>query len=263
MDNALSQGLPVVFLHGIRISGTMWRPVMEIVGEHHPVLAPDMPGHGCRRGERFTMESALDVVAEAIDALGGRALVVGLSMGGYLGIATAGRHPERVAGLVAMGCTMRPRGLLGDAYRAAGWLASRDPERADRLSERVFRRVLPGAVGEAVVAGGLASEVMPQVIEAISASSPLRSLASYEGPVWLVNGERDAFRRHEREFLRACRDGRLTLLPRRGHVTTLVATDALARVVLDSAAVAGEPGRRGRIRPRALGTAATDRSIRP
>ncbi|WP_331766186.1 alpha/beta hydrolase [Embleya sp. NBC_00896] len=235
-------GLPIVFVHGIRVSGTMWRPVMEVVGDRHRVVAPDLPGHGRRRGEPFTMPAAVDTVAEAIDGLGGRALVVGLSLGGYVGIATAGRHPDRVAGLVAIGCTALPRGVLAGAARGPAGLAARYPEAGNRLSAWAFRRALPEPVAEAVLSGGLACEVVPSAMEAVVGMDPPASLAAYPGPVWLVNGARDPFRSNERAFLRACRDGRLSLWPGRGHITGLADTGALARTVLDAATVAGAAG---------------------
>ncbi|MFD0901722.1 alpha/beta fold hydrolase, partial [Actinomadura sediminis] len=101
----------------------MWGPLAERLRERHRVAAPGLPGHGRRRGERFTMDGAVDAVAETIDALGGRALVAGLSLGGFVGIAAAARHPGRVAGLVAMGCTTRPAGFGRAVYRTAGRLA--------------------------------------------------------------------------------------------------------------------------------------------
>ncbi|MFE0376415.1 alpha/beta fold hydrolase [Streptomyces inhibens] len=230
--------LPIVFVHGIRVSGTMWRPVRERIGDRHPTAAPDLPGHGARRGERFTMSGAVDAVAEAIDELGGRALVVGLSLGGYTGIATAGCHPGRVAGLVAMGCAALPRGLFSAVYGGAAWAGARWPEAGNRLSAWGFRRVLPGPVAEAMASGGLACEVMPSVVAAVEEMEPRASLAAYAGPVWLVNGARDPFRRDERALLRACRDGRLSVRPGQGHITSLADTAALARTVLDAAAVA-------------------------
>ncbi|MCX5444235.1 alpha/beta fold hydrolase [Streptomyces nigrescens] len=230
-------GLPIVFVHGMRVSGTMWRPVMQVIGERHPMAAPDLPGHGERRGEPFGMSDAVAAVADAVDELGGRALLVGLSLGGYVALATAGAHPDRVLGLVAMGCTALPRGLFGAVYRGAARLAARHPEEANRLSAFAFRRALPRPQADAMVAGGLSSEITPSVVEAVQGADPLASLSAYPGPVWLVNGERDHFRRHERRFLRACRDGRLVIRPRCGHLTGLTGATDVARQVLDAAAV--------------------------
>ncbi|WP_106402136.1 alpha/beta fold hydrolase [Actinocorallia populi] len=227
--------LPVVLLHGIRLSGTMWRRVAAAVAEHRPVGVPDLPGHGRRRGEPFTMDAAADAVAETIDGLGGRALVAGLSLGGYVAMATAARHPERVAGLVPMGCTLRPEGWGAACYRTVAGLAARYPRWADRLSAAAFRRTLPGPLADDVLAGGLSCEAMPQAVAAMEGSRPPEPLAAYDGPVWFVNGENDPFRAHEREFLRACRDARLLLLPRRGHVTALMETAEITRILLDAA----------------------------
>jgi pimeloyl-ACP methyl ester carboxylesterase len=234
----MSPGLPVVFVHGIRLSGTMWHPVMERIGRDHPTAAPDLPGHGRRRGEIFTAEGAVDAVAAAIDELGGRALVVGLSLGGYVAQAVAGRDPQRVAGLVAFGSTAVAGGVWGGVYHLLAGVAARHAETGNRLSAWGFRRALPAHVAEAVVAGGMSCEVMQQAVDAVMEMDPPAALARYPGPVWLVNGARDPFRADERAFLRACRDGRLISLPRRGHVTTLAEPARLARIVQDAAIVA-------------------------
>ncbi|MFD0889142.1 alpha/beta hydrolase, partial [Streptosporangium algeriense] len=76
-------------------------------------------------------------------------------------------------------------------------------------------------------------EALPLVIEAVAAHDQLAALAAYPGRVWLVNGSRDPFRADERDFLRACRNGRLILLPRRGHLGVLAAPGPLARLVDD------------------------------
>ncbi|GAB2953008.1 alpha/beta hydrolase [Micromonospora polyrhachis] len=235
MDVEAGGGLPVVFVHGIRVSGTMWQPLTRVVERHHPSAAPDLPGHGRRRGERFTIEAAVEGVADTIDQLGGRALVVGLSLGGYVGIATAARYPERVAGLVAIGCTARPVGTFAALFRQVAWLAGRYPEVANRLSARTFRRALPEPLAEAMVVGGLSCEVLPQVVDEVTRLDVLRELSTYQGRVCLVNGARDHFRADERRFLDACPDGRLVVLARRGHLDCLVEVEFLAGIVTEQA----------------------------
>jgi pimeloyl-ACP methyl ester carboxylesterase len=221
--------LPVVLVHGIRVSGTMWDPVISQL--NRPAIAVDLPGHGTCRAERFTMDAATRTVAAAIDRLGGSALVAGLSLGGYVAIATAGRFPRRVAGLVAMGCSTANTASMAWVYRTAAALAGRFPEYANRLSAYGFRRALPKPVADAVLAGGVACEVMPEVVAALTAHDHLGALAAYPRPVWLVNGSRDPFRSDERAFLAACHDGRLIRLPRTGHVTTLADPTRLARLL--------------------------------
>lgn len=222
--------LPVVFVHGIRITGSVWGPVAAIVGRDRPVATPDLPGHGTRRAHPFDVDSAVAAVVEAIDALGGRALVVGHSMGGYVSIATAAAYPERVAGLVAMGCTATPRGLLLGAYRMAAKMASANARKADRFSTWAFRKTLPPEMAAAIVAGGLDSTSMPQVVDALSQLDPREALAAYPGPVTLVNGARDPFRAEERGFLKACRKGELVILPKRTHISCLADSEVLARI---------------------------------
>ncbi|MBG0828192.1 alpha/beta hydrolase [Planomonospora sp. ID67723] len=247
--------LPIVFVHGIRVSATMWGPVMSRLAR--PAVAVDLPGHGTRRGEPFAMEAAASAVAEAIDGVGGRAFVAGLSLGGYVGIAAAERFPGRVAGLVAMGCTALP-GRHAGIYRFIASLSAWDPSLADRISAYGLRRALPGPAGEAMVAGGLSCEVMPQVVEAVTGHGQLAALSAYPGRVWLVNGARDPFRADERTFLRACRDGRLILVPRRGHLGMLAAPGALARLVGDLCDQVDGPGAGGGARTAGPGDAAGD-----
>jgi pimeloyl-ACP methyl ester carboxylesterase len=231
------EAVPVVFLHGIRLSGTALRPIAELVGADRPVATPDLPGHGTRRGEPFTLDGAVGAVTDAVDGLGGSALLVGHSLGGYVGIATAGRHPGRVAALVGIGCTYLPRGGYAAGFRVAARLAAARPEISNRLSAWGYRRTLPPPVAEAVLAGGLGCEIMPQVVDAITAQDPLESLRAYPGAVWFVNGTRD--RGHEKQFLGACRNGRVTLLPRRGHISCLAEPAVLARIVTEAAAQTG------------------------
>lgn len=228
--------LPIVFVHGMRVSGTMWRPVIKALPSGYPVAAPDLPGHGSRRAERFTMDAAVDAVAEAVDRVGGRALVAGLSLGGYVAIATAARLPDQVAGVVAMGCTALPE-HGGWIYRRLAQIAAANPQRANRLSYHSLTRTLPAPLGRALVAGGLYCEAMPDAVAAVLSFDALAALARYPHRVWLVNGTLDHFRVDERTFLAACRDGRLLHLAGRGHLGVL-ADPTLPRLLLDCARLA-------------------------
>lgn len=214
--------VPILLVHGIRTSATMWRQqVDELRTAGHAVLAIDLPGHGTRQGEQFTVEASLDAIDSGVTALGGRVMLVGLSLGGYYAIAYAGAHPERVIGLVAAGCSTVPGGPGLAAYRGLARGIHRLPDRGLWLHTAMVRALVPRQGALDVLAGGVALDVMDAGLRATSTLTPLASLAAYPGPVWLVNGSLDQFRLHERRFLAACRHGRLVIVPGATHLVSL------------------------------------------
>ena len=53
----------VVLVHGIRTSATMWRAQVEhLTARGNPVIAVDLPGHGSRMSEEFTLETAFGTI---------------------------------------------------------------------------------------------------------------------------------------------------------------------------------------------------------
>ena len=94
----------VLLLHGWTASADInFFPVYACLAESYRVIAMDLRGHGrgMRSTEPFSLEDCADDAAALLDQLGaGRAIVVGYSMGGPVGLLLARRHPERVAALV-------------------------------------------------------------------------------------------------------------------------------------------------------------------
>lgn len=225
--------VPVVLVHGLRTSRTMWRAQVEALQAYGvEALAVDLPGHGERRGERFTLDGAVQAVADGVDAAGGRALVVGLSLGGYVGITHAARRPDQVAGLVAAACSTRPLVALVDGWALLARGIARLPDAGAGLNQGMVDRVLSPSAAADVAAGGFALDVMDDVLRAVRAATPVEDLARVEAPVWLVNGRYDHFRGEERRFLRACRDGRLVVVPGATHLVSLTAPVGFTRAVL-------------------------------
>lgn len=225
--------VPVVLVHGLRTSRTMWRAQVEALRAYGvDTLAVDLPGHGARRGERFTLDGAVQAVADGVDAVGGRALVVGLSLGGYTAIAHAARRPDQVAGLVAAACSTRPLVALVDGWALLARGIARLPDAGAGLNQGMVDRVLPASAAQDVAAGGFALDVMDDALREMRGATPVEDLARVAAPVWLVNGRYDHFRGEERRFLRACRDGRLVVVPGATHLVSLTAPVAFTRVVL-------------------------------
>ncbi len=228
-------GVPVVLLHGARVSRTMWRPQLAALRRAgRDAVAIDLPGHGARLGERFTLEASVDAAGEAVERVGGRAVVVGMSLGGYVGIAHAARHPEQVAGLVAAGCSSVPR-----QPASALWLLAvraffaRLPDRGAWLNQRLVDAALPPDGAAAAAEGGFALEVMTDLLTAMRGADPLADLARTSCPVWFVNGQWDHFRFQERRFLAATPEARLVVVRGATHLASLVRPVAFARVLLE------------------------------
>lgn len=209
-----------MLVHGIRLSSACWVQLRSLLAPRE-VYAVDLPGHGTRRGERFTIERAVEVVAGALAAADRRCVLVGHSLGGYAAIATAWRCPQLVARLVVADSTLVPGGTLRGAFTGASALLSRLPDGGDRVSARALRRMVPGQVAEAVIGAGIATEAVPDVMAAAAGFDPLGELASYPGPVHLVNGAHDHFRLQERRFLDPCQHGTLSVVPGAGHYLPL------------------------------------------
>ena len=111
----------LVFLHGTRRTRTMWRHQLDGLGDEFRLVAVDLPAHGALADVPFRLADATAFVAEVIDAAaGGRAIVVGQSLGGYVGMDLAAASPERVAGLVLANATAEPRSIVRRAPRAVG-----------------------------------------------------------------------------------------------------------------------------------------------
>src|SRR5262245_40720163 len=100
-------GAPIVFIHGAVMTRAQWcLQVDRCAAAGYRCVSVDLPGHGELAGRPFTLDAAADHVIDVIDrAAGGRAVVVGLSLGGYTAMTVAGRSPERVRGLVLAGST--------------------------------------------------------------------------------------------------------------------------------------------------------------
>jgi len=233
--NATPAQTPVVLIHGIRVTSTMWRAQQDaLASTGRPVIAVDLPGHGARSGEPFTIDGALAVVHDAVDELGRRAVVVGLSLGGYIAITYSARFPESVAGVVAADCSAEPVGIAALSFEIFASAIGRLPDHGERLNHLVLDRFLPDGGVRDIAAGGFSPLVVADVVDALRATDPCADLASLQVPVWIVNGEWDHFRLQERKFLRACADGRLEIIHGAGHLSNLMAPVEFTRVLLEA-----------------------------
>ena len=93
----------LLLIHAFPLDARMWEPQIGAIADAVSVVAPHLPGFGGSQdaGDVMTMGAAADRCLEALESFGvDRAIVCGLSMGGYVALELWRRAPERFAGLV-------------------------------------------------------------------------------------------------------------------------------------------------------------------
>ena len=214
----------IVFLHATRLTGAQWAAQIAELSPTFRCLAPDLPGHGTAADLPFTLDTAARRVADVIDAeAGGRAVVVGLSLGGYVAMDVAARWPGRVRGLVVAGATADPRRIGSAPFRALARLFADAPEAwLAREQAWRFRRRYPPSVSGPILADGFWFRGGAVAVRSLIGERFRPRLARYPGPSLLVNGELDVlFRLAERSFAEAAADPHRVVIRGAGHRSNL------------------------------------------
>ena len=216
----------VVLVHGIRTSATMWRSqVAHLTERGIPVDPVDLPGHGTRMSEEFTLEGAFATIDSAVRAAAerGPVLLSGHSMGGLLCIEYVGAEATPpVAGFIAASCTAIPRGVALETYRFVTRRFDALPDRGMWLTNRMLDRILPDETRHDFGAGGYALDAQDDALRSLSALDLLTALHRIKVPLWFVNGQYDQLRTSERLFLRVARHAELIDVPRTTHHVTVM-----------------------------------------
>ncbi len=207
----------VVLLHGYLENLNVWDELTGLLQPLVRVVAVDLPGHGISevRGPVHTMEFLADVVREALIELGvAKCTVVGHSMGGYVALALAERHPEILDGLV----------LFSSTPNADSPSKREDREREIAIVEHgkkeLLSRTLPGK--------GFTPQNRTRFADEIEDLAELVMLTEDEGITALLRGM--AERPDRGEVLRTLPVPQLFILGRHDeYITPEIAADMIAR----------------------------------
>lgn len=210
-------GVPLVLLHAFPLDSRMWEGVLDRL-PGVPVVRIDAPGFGGSAAGAPGLDAFAAEVVATVRSLGAdRAVVAGLSMGGYVALAVAALAPEVLAGL----------GLLSTK-------ASADPEAArqkrldmvtavERGEEQVTVPMLDALLGASTRAD------RPDVVEQVR---EWLQTAPHAGVVW---AQRSMARRPDRiEALTSL--GAVPVLVLRGTEDELM-TEADAQAMADAVGV--------------------------
>ncbi|WP_308250728.1 alpha/beta fold hydrolase [Nonomuraea rhizosphaerae] len=241
------RGLPVVLLHAFPLSSAMWLAQREGLATSCRVITPDLRGFGgSRLGEdEPSVELMADDVARLLDSEGiDRAVVGGLSMGGYVTMAFCRRHPDRVLGVILADtkATPDPEPARDNRERIAQAVLSEG-------SEVLLTEVLPALIGpttkerRAMVFGrvkGLVQSAPPGAVAWAQRAMAARpdsfdTLAALKVPLLVVVGEEDELATvADAEAMRqAVPEARLEIIPKAGHLTAVEQPEAFNAAVTE------------------------------
>lgn len=97
------EGLPVIFIHAFALNQTMWKEQVAALKNNYRCITLDLRGfgHSDVAGETSSMDTLAGDINELMKALAiDQAVLVGLSMGGYITFAFYRNFPQSVRALV-------------------------------------------------------------------------------------------------------------------------------------------------------------------
>ena len=235
---ATGRGRPVILSHGYGATRRMWNGQHATLGDRYRLVTWDMRGHGQTESlpdaAQYSLALTVGDIRALLQSLGARRAVVGgLSLGGYVSLAFYLAHPEMVEALVI--CDSGPGFRKAEAratwnrraHERAAALEARGLEALGGRSAEV-RQALTyhrSAQGLAHAARGMLAQVDGHVID---------GLASIFVPTLIIVGDRDE------PFVGACEymakkipNARLEVIAGAGHSSNLDQPAAFDRVLLD------------------------------
>ncbi len=230
-------GPPVLLSHGYSATRHMWD------GQHraftdYQIISWSMRGHGQTESPGDPSQYSADLTVADMEALLRhlgieRAVIGGLSLGGYVSLAFYLAHPEMVRALVI--CDSGPGYRNAEAravwnQRAHERAAELERRGLDALSER--SREMREAMGEHRSAQGLAHAARGMLAQ--EGSRVIDGLASVQVPTLIIVGDEDQpFLAPSEYMAKKIPGARLEVIGGAGHSSNLDQPDAFNRVLRD------------------------------
>lgn len=226
-------GLPVLLTHGYSATSEMWSGQVEALRDRYRVITWDMRGHGKSDSPedpgQYSEAATVDDMAAVLGACGvDRAVIGGLSLGGYMSMAFHLRYPEMVKALMLFDTGP---GYKSDSARDA-WNETAE-ERARAFEERgldalgksaeVLASSHTSAAGLARAARGMLRQFDARVIE---------SLPGIVVPVLVVVGDADKPYLNATEYMvKKIAGAQKVVVPDAGHASNIDQPDVFTGAV--------------------------------
>jgi pimeloyl-ACP methyl ester carboxylesterase len=228
-------GPPLILTHGYSSTSAMWKAQIEPLSKHHKLVLWDMRGHGQSDypADPAAYSEALTIadIAALLDEVGAdKAIVGGLSLGGYMSLAFYRAHPERVSALLII--DTGPGFKKDDAREAWNKRALDTADRFDREGLAVLKSLSRerstashrDASGLARAARGMLTQRDARVIEL---------LPEIKVPSLVVVGADDAPFLAASDYMAAkIPDAKKVVIPAAGHAVNIDQPQAFIEAVL-------------------------------
>jgi len=232
-------GTPLVLLHGYPLDGSIWSELVPLLTDQFELIIPDLRGFGeSTTGDTAsTMDTFASDVARLVDHLGfEKAALAGHSMGGYVALAFAKNHPNRVRGLGLVSSQV----LADPPERKQGRYDTADQVAAKGIGvvvEAMTSKLTPDERVRAFAQSVMEQQRPNGIIGALKAMAEREDLSTLlpdvKYPVVLVHGDADALIPIERarEVKNAIPRAHLVELKGVGHLPMLEASDETAKAL--------------------------------
>jgi len=228
-------GPALLLTHGYSSTSAMWRGQIEALSKQHQLVLWDMRGHGQSDypddPEAYSEALTVADISALLDAVGARkAIIGGLSLGGYMSLAFYRAHPKRVRALLII--DTGPGFRKDEAREAWNQRALQTAERFEREGLQALKSASRersqashrNAHGLALAARGMLTQRDARVMDV---------LPQVDVPALVVVGAEDTPFLAASDYMTAKIPGaRQAVIPAAGHAVNIDQPDAFIAAVL-------------------------------
>ncbi len=238
--------LPIIFIHGFPFSHKMWDAQVAALNTRYRTIAYDVRGLGeSSMGDgQYTIEGHVDDLLAVMDHFGvAKAVIAGLSMGGYITLRALERNPERFHAAILCNTRsetdgndakiMRARTMAAVKSRGSSWFADDFIKKV--FAESSFTRV-PDAVEHirTTIARTPPLAIAGTLLALAARSDTTAALENIKVPTLIIVGEHDVTTPPDasRAMHAKIPGSELHIIPHAAHMSVLENPDEVNRVML-------------------------------
>ena len=234
----------ILFVHGFPLHRGMWTPQLEAVREAGwTAIAPNLPGFaGAPALQHASMDSYADQVQQSIAALVvEQAVIVGLSMGGYIAFRLLERFPDLARALVLADTRATPdspeqvknRLALADRVEREGMTWMADSNIVNMVAESAGQDVRSSLRDMHLAASAVGTAAASRAMAARPDSTAV--LETIQVPTLIIVGEHDKSTpvAASEDMHARIKNSKLEVIKNAGHISNLEQPEAFNRVLLE------------------------------